>query len=345
MSNRNLYIDFIKFPMALLVIYAHVPCRPELQLEAESLHYSFLTLVCFIPSYLSGIAMRSFFVISGYLFYKNVVKWDFNLFLDKLKKRYTILLPSYLLWISLFVILICIIYHVNPFVCFSEKGVMNIYLGFDNISTMMTKCYPLLCPMWYVRDLLVAFTISPIMYWVLKMSSWGLWGIFIIYLIFDIPTSAFFFVSVGIFIALYSQTIKTIISFSIIKILIITTAVLMFACSLIGYKWITMGGVDFFRSLITMLAVFILTENMNFSKFIKFGRCSYFVYAFHPFLLEIFLKIHYTRLSLMSIDMKIPYAVLYLLFPVVIYCIGYFFDKLIKKYSPLFSRLLCASIS
>lgn len=293
--------------------------------------------------------MRSFFVISGYLFYKNFIKWDFNLFWDKFKKRCRILVPSYFLWITLYVILICVIYHKNPFDFFSEKGMMNVYLGFDNINTMMTKCYPLLYPMWYVRDLLVAFAISPILYWILKMSPWGLLGIFLIGYFCDIPTSAFFFVSVGIFIALYSQGIKSFISLSFsyisymnMKHLIITTAIMVFVCSLIGCNWTSFEGADYFRSLITMFAVYVMTSNLNISNLTKLGRCSYFIFAFHPFLIELFLKVHYTRLSLMSVDLTIPYAIFYLLFPIFIYCIGYYIDKAIKKYSPILTRLLCA---
>lgn len=292
--------------------------------------------------------MRSFFVISGYLFYKSVIrwdKWDINLFWDKLKKRGRIFVPSYLLWITLYVILICVINHKNPFDYFSEKGVMNVYLGFDNIKTMMTKCYPSLYPMWYVRDLLVAFAVSPILYWILKISPWGLLVIFLWGTLCDIPTSAFFFVSVGIFIALYSPGIKSCISSSYMKHLIITTATIAFVCSLIGCNWTSFCGVDYFKSLITMLAVFILTKDLNvcFPKFAKFGMCNYFIFAFHPFLIECFLKIHYTRLSLMSVDFTIPYAILYLLFPIFIYCIGYYIDKVIKKYSPILTHLLCAS--
>lgn len=348
MTKRNLFIDFIKFPMAFLVMYAHVPGRPELHLDSDVCWLTVLSIVCYIPHYLSGIAMRSFFVISGYLFYKNISKWDFKLFWDKLKKRYRILVPSYLLWITLFVIQICVIYHKNPFDYFSEKGLMNVYLGFDNINTMMTKCYPLLYPMWYVRDLLVAFTISPLLYWVLKMSPWGFWGIFLLDVVDEgitncIPTSAFFFVSVGIFVALYGQGIKSFMSFPYMKLLVVVIAVTVFACNLLGYNWTSMGAADYFRSLITMLVFYLMTRNLNFSKFAKFGRCSYFVFAFHPFLIELFLKVHYTRLSLMNVDLTIPYAFLYLIFPVLIYCIGYYVDKAIKSCSPFLSRLLCAS--
>ena len=220
---------------------------------------------------------------------------------------------------------------------------MNVYLGFDSLETMWTKCYPSLYPMWYVRDLLVALTVSPILYWVLKLSPWGLLGIFFLYLILDIPTSSFFFVSVGIFVALYGKNFLFGISNSYIRFFIVTTAVIVFACSMVGYKWTSMPGADLFRSLITMLAVFMMTRNFDFSRLTKLGKCSYFIFAFHPFLIEVFLKVHYTRLSIMSVDLTIPYAILYLLFPILIYCIGYYMDKAIKNYSPFLSRLLCVS--
>ena len=347
MKERNLYLDFIKFPMALLVIYAHVPGRPELQLEPESLYYSLLTFICYIPKYLTGIAMRSFFVISGYLFYKNFIKWDFNLFWDKFKKRCRILVPSYFLWITLYVILICVIYHKNPFDYFSEKGMMNVYLGFDNIKTMMTKCYPLLYPMWYVRDLLVAFAISPVLYGLLKKSPLGILLIYILYWLIPIPTEAFFFVGVGIFLALYGNQInRNSLLFSRVNIIIsVLAVVLVFFCNLIKCDWIVWHLIDkcgFFSNIITMWAFYLISRNLDNSKFAKFGRCSYFIFAFHPFLIELFLKVHYTRLSLMSVDLTIPYAFLYLLFPIFIYCIGYYIDKTIKKYSPILTRLLCA---
>lgn len=343
MLKRNLYIDFIKFPMALLVIYAHVPGRPELHLDTDSCYLSILSFICFIPSYLTGIAMRSFFVISGYLFYKNLGVWNHSLFFEKIKKRYKILVPSYILWITLFVILLCVLYHKNPLEFISKRGIMNVYLGFDDINTMMTKCYPLLYPMWYVRDLLVALTISPVLYWILKTSPWGFLSIILFYLFFDIPTSAFFFVSIGIFIALYGQGINSFISISYLRLLIITTAVMIFVCSVTSCKWTFTEWGDLLRSAITMLAIYLLTKDLKTEDISKYGKCSYFIFAFHPFPIEMFLKVHYTKLSIMNVDLTIPYAFVYLLFPVLIYCVGYNFDKFIKGKSSLLTRLLCAS--
>lgn len=341
MEKRNPYIDFIKFPLALLVIYVHAPGQPDFHIN-DTIHLQDLLFwICQSVSFLSNFAVGGFFIISGYLFFRNVNEGNYRQFYKKLKRRYNIYIPSYFLWVTLFILFVCFIYNQRISDYILRVGILNAYLGFDNIHSMFTKCYPVLYTMWYMRDLIVTLTLSPIIYYILRKTPYGMLGIFIIYLIVPIPTSSFFFVSVGVFIAVYEKTLIKHLNKKSVQIIVFTLALMMYVDSFINTGWMLIGGMGLIRSIIIITALYLITSKYVVERYVKYGSCSYFIFAFHPFIIEIYLKVYYTRLSLINLDLTIPYSFLYLLFPVSIYWLGYHLEKYTKKI-PIIGNLLCA---
>lgn len=337
------FIDFIKFPMAFLVVYAHAPGKLTMNYgeQCNTLLLSLQALNNFLV-FLATVSMRGFFVISGFLFFRNIVKWDFEVISKKIKKRCLLYIPSYLLWSTLYVLLVCFLYHKGLFELFNEKGLLNIYVGFDNIDGLQIKTFPYLYPMWYVRDLIITFLISPILYLIIRISPWGLLVIFIFQIFVTIPTSAFFFFSIGIFLALYGTSITPWLSGKYIKVIVFIITAFWIITKIFRLTEWNVWEEDFLCSAVTMLAVFLLTKDLQLDYLNKFGKCSYFIFAYHPFFIEVYLKIYYTKLSTLSLDLTLFYELLYLIFPIPIYYVGYYLDKFIKKHSTLLGRYLCA---
>lgn len=94
-------IDYLRFPMALAVVYIHsagdVPMSPVHYDAFTGLDFYNLLRVVF-SDVLTRIAVPVFYVISGYLYFLNVKQWSWSEYKRKSRSRlYTLVIP-YLLW-------------------------------------------------------------------------------------------------------------------------------------------------------------------------------------------------------------------------------------------------------
>ena len=85
-------IDSLRFPMAVLVVLIH----------------SYMTGVGLVGKLLydviTRVAVPTFFLISGFLFYKRLEQWKWDVWKIKVKKRVWTLVVPYFVWISLRVV-------------------------------------------------------------------------------------------------------------------------------------------------------------------------------------------------------------------------------------------------
>src|SRR5574344_1966684 len=109
MKESNLWnvqskaIDALRFPLIIMVVFIHTPGSPDLWstninwAEMDAMQwYNVLRLLFSII--IPNIAVPSFFLISGYLFFITFKSWDTSLYKSKVKRRiYTLLIP-YFLW-------------------------------------------------------------------------------------------------------------------------------------------------------------------------------------------------------------------------------------------------------
>ena len=94
-------IDYLRFPMALAVVFIHSPG----DVPMSPVHYDaftwpdFYNLLRIVFSHvLTHIAVPVFYVISGYLYFLNVKQWSKSEYKRKSRSRlYTLVIP-YLLW-------------------------------------------------------------------------------------------------------------------------------------------------------------------------------------------------------------------------------------------------------
>lgn len=102
-------IRTLRFPLVCLVVIIHsfsfIKGWQIEQLDMTSLNGTDVySLFCISLSMtLAHIAVPTFFVISGYLFFQGFGIWDWRLYRSKINKRiYTLLIP-YLVWNSLYI--------------------------------------------------------------------------------------------------------------------------------------------------------------------------------------------------------------------------------------------------
>lgn len=158
-------ITWLRFPLIFLIIMLH--CYSVQRLEGN--HETYFKVVYPFALWLGETGVPVFFFISGYLFFLS--KKDYQ---QKLRDRvYTLLIP-YLLWNSILLFFYLIAYAIgHPLVIFKTNiadynWVDYIRVFWDRGEFDRGNSAPLLCPLWYIRNLLVMSVLSPFLYYIIK---------------------------------------------------------------------------------------------------------------------------------------------------------------------------------
>ena len=153
MKSKNIsqydVISALRLPLIVLVTYAHSYGRVA---EGYSLigsgwdSYEILKIA--MNQTLVKVAMPTFFVMSGYLFFANVEKFNKEIYQQKLWRRIKTLLIPYIIWNLL----------------------MAAKLKVFSLSIFWT---PANMPLWFLRDLMIVSLLTPIIYiGVRKLGYW-----------------------------------------------------------------------------------------------------------------------------------------------------------------------------
>lgn len=183
-------IHTLRFPLVVLVVIIHsfsfIKGWEVTQLDLSHLSGADVySLFCISLSMtLAHIAVPTFFVISGYLFFIGLRQWNWQLYGSKIKKRvYTLLIP-YMAWNSLRIAEVLskkvggVFLMGKPIQGIVEwwhgnNGIFMYYHADDFVERISwiggegLFSFPILTPMWYIRDLMVLCLLSPVVYGVL----------------------------------------------------------------------------------------------------------------------------------------------------------------------------------
>lgn len=226
MTNMELQsktIDFLRFPLAILVVCAHC-CLPPIDN---------LSIIKTVSDQLSEVAVASFFMFSGFLFFNNIKSKTFTntLYIQKMYGRVKTLLIPYILWNAISIIPYIIMRFlgktnggggasVKSFLNELSKTGINIfwnYIEVPHITILGSNFYssfPLLGTTWFIRDLMIVSLLTPIIFYFIKYTRfYGLILIGVLYYTkfwFYIPgfsIEAFFFFSLGAYFSIHQKNI------------------------------------------------------------------------------------------------------------------------------------------
>lgn len=166
-------IDFMRFPLIVGIVMIH--CH----LESDSLPVGSYIIDLFSGGFCRA-CVPLFFIISGYLFFRDST-FDKTMYISQLRKRVKTVLVPYLLWN-----LLALVWHVilSRGAIASKIPTDNIfkflqYVFWDQLGAPCTFYYeppttPVDYPLWYLRDLIVMSILSPLFYVLLKGRK-GIW--------------------------------------------------------------------------------------------------------------------------------------------------------------------------
>lgn len=210
MSSRNhLFssevISQLRFPMIVLVTFEHsygLVDKGFSLLASEWNTFEFLKLL--ISQTLVKVTIPVFFIISGYLFFANVDKWNVAIFKEKMLRRVKHLLVPYLIWNLLMAVKLKTFSWSMFWVHWTSAGRQIDWFGHEQLMTA-----PANMPLWFLRDLMVVSLLTPIIYiLVRKLGYWLLGVLTVLYLsgvcafIPGLSAYAVFFFTLGAFLSI-----------------------------------------------------------------------------------------------------------------------------------------------
>ena len=195
----------LRFPMIVLVTFAHSYGKVE---EGFSLlvsdwnTYEFLKLL--VSQTLVKVAMPVFFIMSGYLFFANIDKWDVATYKKKVFRRVKTLLIPYLIWNLLMAVKLKAFSMSMLWAYWDPAGRQVDWFGHEQLMTA-----PANMPLWFLRDLMVVSLLTPIIYILVRKSGYWLIGVLtVLYLsgvcafIPGLSAYAVFFFTIGAFLSI-----------------------------------------------------------------------------------------------------------------------------------------------
>ena len=308
MNNQEIIshsIDRLRFPLTCGVVFIHCQIKGDIAVSGQSVptpdalwYDAIINLFSYV---IPSIAVPIFFIISGYLFFKEGT-FNKNLYLTKLKKRFRTLVIPYLIW-NTFAVLIFIFIRIPAF----HSWFPNTSLDEITIPKLLSGGYwarqgdgfPFDFPLWYVRELIVMVIISPLLYAAVKKTR----GLFLIFLTicyfflvmpkgFNYTLTACLFFSLGIYVRCHPITIDYVKRMNFIKYVYLLLAVVDLYTATYGLCQINryVHLLTIFSGILTVFNYMFLSANKMKGRS-YFNEEVFFIYASHGLLIGFLMTI------------------------------------------------------
>ena len=150
-NNLSRTFDFLRFPLALFVVYLHIAptlCHENAETSIIRATYPVYYWINNSICTLANLAVPCFFIISGYLMSFNMTSFQPGIYLSKLYRRCFTLLIPYIIWN-----IACVIYlHLTGQIEYVP-------------SWAATFIQPVNFPLWFLRNLIVLNLLYPVIWW------------------------------------------------------------------------------------------------------------------------------------------------------------------------------------
>jgi len=162
-------IETLRFPLILLIICLH--CYTSTSAVTRG-HDIYFRLIYPVSLWMGETGVPAFFFISGLLFF-----YSKKTFLQKIKSRFHTLLIPYLFFNALILCGYLCLMHFGKSIIILGKDLAD-YTLIDYIRAFWDRGVwnhgngsPMLCPLWYIRNLMILVIISPIIFYIVKYTK------------------------------------------------------------------------------------------------------------------------------------------------------------------------------
>lgn len=157
-------ITWLRFPLIFFIILLH--SYSVVRLECA---YTYFKVIYPFSLWIGETGVPGFFFISGFLFFLSKKGYK-----EKLKTRFHSLFIPYILWNAILLAAYFIAYAVGYPQDINGKNIANYGIAdyfrifWDRGSYDNGNFVPLLCPLWYIRNLLIMSIFSPLLYYIIR---------------------------------------------------------------------------------------------------------------------------------------------------------------------------------
>ncbi|MDR1129508.1 MAG: acyltransferase [Prevotellaceae bacterium] len=166
-------IDFMRFPMIIGVLFIHNSTStvqiPGAEFGTEAFMPVFYYSSKLFSQVLGRIAVPLFFFMSGFLFFLNMEKFNKDSYKNKLQSRVETLLIPYLFW-NFVTIAFYFVMTSIPYTASFVNGEVDIKHIFSYLW-VTENGPPLAYQFWFIRDLMIAVVLTPIIYLCIKYGK------------------------------------------------------------------------------------------------------------------------------------------------------------------------------
>ena len=340
-------ISFLRFPLIVAVIFIH--CNLTSVLPASHNNTVFSVLMHVTLSIVFQ-AVPIFFLISGYLFFKEQ-SFCLVLYFQKLKKRFFTLLIPYVCWNIVYFIVIAFLQSINPYFLlilhkriadFSFTDYFWIFWDISKITGMpddQSAC--IVGAFWFLQCLFVMCVISPLIYLLMKLFR-HLFPLLLLIVYFSniVPTmpgvhpQAIFYFSLGSFLSFYGIDFLYYIK-KYIPLLTVMFVVLLF---ILYFN----DNIQLYRlyELMMIVVFFYIVNYLVIEKKWQIGNslvsCVFFVFGIHRLFTAAIMRLSTTTVPYISNDILLyVYYVLCVTLSVILSVYSYRLLKLIMPHTAI----------
>ena len=162
-------IETLRFPLILLIIFLH--CYTSTSGITRG-HDTYFRIIYPFSLWMGETGVPAFFFISGLLLF-----YSKKTYVQKLKSRVNTLLVPYLFFNGIMLIGYLCLWYLGKSVIIADKNLAD-YSWIDYIRAFWDRGEwnrgngaPLLCPFWYIRNLMVLVILSPIIYYIIRYTK------------------------------------------------------------------------------------------------------------------------------------------------------------------------------
>ena len=347
-QEESIRIRILKVWLTIMVIFIH-SYNTNVNFVGKTIAFSepvwLFTIKCIISKILSRSAVPAFFFLAAYFLYRKQFSWKKNI----TKKIRSLLFPYFILnalWIFIFFVAQKIP-STRSFFATSENIIANWSFAdwIANFFGSPSSSYPILYPLWFIRDLFVLNLLSFVFDWIVKKFGHISFAIFLLVWLFLYSTHIFFlnvqslcFWGIGCYFARQRISISVLDKYKVI------IAIAYPCLSIITYFLLDNSGIWalFIYRLCSLVGIafwFVCTTKIKgkFKTIILFiSKYSFCIYLFHEMNLTILRKI------IAKFVPQTPFVAVFFYFviPVIIIALCVLLSWLLEKYTPKVYKII-----
>ena len=334
-------ISWLRFPLILLIILLHGYSTVSL----PGNHAVYFKVLYPFSLWLGETGVPGFFFISGFLFFLSKKSYE-----QKLKTRFHTLLIPYILWNAILLAVYLIAYVVGYPQDINGKNMADynlidyLRLFWDRGSFDNGNFVPLLCPLWYIRNLLIMSILSPLLYYIIRYARElflfviTIWWMLTYHNAF-IPQTILFF-SLGAHFSILQ--VNPLDVFHKRKVIFLLLFVIFGICDIVTHTlWSTPINLQLHRlALIFNIPAFILLADYCSQRGLSnklLPNAAFIVFCVHYPIIVVLRK---TCISLFANASDFTHVLLYWVCVIVTTIISILIYKVLSKYSPKVKNVL-----